>query len=110
MVPHLRIEELISIIVEDPNDEDGEIRVAVTAVPDEDKGERLIVVHKTLPKSVDEVLKELGAAHIPKLWLPSKDSFVEVETIPLLGTGKLDLKALKQLALDKFAAEPATGR
>lgn len=108
MVPHLRIEELLSSIVEDPNDEEGEIRIAVTSVPDEDKGERLIVVHKALHKSVDEILKELATADIPNLWLPSRDSFVEVETIPLLGTGKLDLKGLKQLALDKFAmaAEP----
>ncbi|MGE3317308.1 MAG: acyl-[ACP]--phospholipid O-acyltransferase, partial [Planctomycetaceae bacterium] len=84
MVPHLRIEELLSTIVEDPNDEEGEIRVAVTAVPDEDKGERLIVVHKALQKPVDEVLKELAASHIPNLWLPSRDSFLEVESIPLL--------------------------
>jgi acyl-[acyl-carrier-protein]-phospholipid O-acyltransferase/long-chain-fatty-acid--[acyl-carrier-protein] ligase len=109
MVPHLRIEELLASIIEDPNDEEGEIRVAVTSVPDEDKGERLIIVHKTLNQPVDEVLKKLGEQDIPNLWLPSRDSFVEVETIPLLGTGKLDLKGLKQLVLDKFCAEPASG-
>jgi len=101
MVPHIRIEEILTRIVEDPNDEEGEVRIAVTAVPDSDKGERLIVLHKPLTKSADEVLKELSEADIPNLWLPSADSFIEVPEIPVLGTGKLDLRALKQLALDK---------
>jgi acyl-[acyl-carrier-protein]-phospholipid O-acyltransferase / long-chain-fatty-acid--[acyl-carrier-protein] ligase len=101
MVPHIRIEELLTKIVEDPNDEEGDARIAVTAVPDPDKGERIIVLHKPLPKSVDEILKQLGEADIPNLWLPSADSFIEVPEIPILGTGKLDLKAVKELALAK---------
>jgi len=112
MVPHIRIEELLTKIVEDPNDEEGEgeALIAVTAVPDADKGERIIVLHKPLAKSVDQVLKELGETDIPNLWLPSVDSFIEVPEIPILGTGKLDLKAVKELALAKTAkgaAQPA---
>jgi acyl-[acyl-carrier-protein]-phospholipid O-acyltransferase/long-chain-fatty-acid--[acyl-carrier-protein] ligase len=113
MVPHIRIEELLTKIVEDPNDEEGEgeAQIAVTAVPDSDKGERIIVLHKPLNKSVDQVLKELGEADIPNLWLPSADSFIEVPEIPILGTGKLDLKAVKELALAKTGhgapAQPA---
>ena len=103
MVPHIRIEELLTQIVEDPNDEEGEVRIAVTAVPDPDKGERIIVLHKPLTKSVDEILKQLCEADIPNLWLPSADSFIEVPEIPILGTGKLDLKAVKELALAKTA-------
>ncbi|HET6323303.1 MAG TPA: acyl-[ACP]--phospholipid O-acyltransferase, partial [Planctomycetaceae bacterium] len=105
MVPHIRIEELLEKIVEDPTDEEaeGEAKIAVTAVPDADKGERIIVLHKPLGKSVDEILKQLGAADIPNLWLPSADSFIEVPEIPILGTGKLDLKAVKELALAKTA-------
>jgi acyl-[acyl-carrier-protein]-phospholipid O-acyltransferase / long-chain-fatty-acid--[acyl-carrier-protein] ligase len=104
MVPHIRIEEILTRIVEDPNDEEGEVRIAVTAVPDADKGERLIVLHKPLAKSADEILKELSKADIPNLWLPSADGFIEVPEIPVLGTGKLDLRALKQLALEKTAS------
>ncbi len=113
MVPHIRIEELLEKIVEDPSDEEaeGEAKIAVTAVPDSDKGERIIVLHKPLAKSVDQILKELGEAHIPNLWLPSADSFIEVPEIPILGTGKLDLKAVKELALAKTGhgapAQPA---
>jgi acyl-[acyl-carrier-protein]-phospholipid O-acyltransferase/long-chain-fatty-acid--[acyl-carrier-protein] ligase len=39
---------------------------------------------------------------LSNLWIPSPDSFLQVEAIPLLGTGKLDLKALKQVALEHF--------
>lgn len=105
MVPHIRIEEELAKIVDVPSSEDTEIKLAVTAVPDEKKGERLIVLHKKLAKTVDEVLKELGTRDLPNLWMPSADSFLEVESIPLLGTGKLDLKAVKDRALEAFAAK-----
>jgi acyl-[acyl-carrier-protein]-phospholipid O-acyltransferase / long-chain-fatty-acid--[acyl-carrier-protein] ligase len=106
MVPHIRLEELLTRIVEDPSDEEGEVRIAVTAVPDSDKGERLIVLHKHLTKTPDEILKELSSADVPNLWLPSADSFIEVPEIPVLGTGKLDLRAVKQLALEKTSNSP----
>jgi acyl-[acyl-carrier-protein]-phospholipid O-acyltransferase/long-chain-fatty-acid--[acyl-carrier-protein] ligase len=78
--------------------------VVVTAVPDEKKGERLIVVHRPLAKTVDQVLAELNSAGLPNLWVPSRDSFLEVADIPHLGTGKVDLKGLKTLALERFCA------
>jgi acyl-[acyl-carrier-protein]-phospholipid O-acyltransferase/long-chain-fatty-acid--[acyl-carrier-protein] ligase len=40
-------------------------------------------------------MKEAG---VPNLWLPARGSFYKVEAIPLLGTGKLDLKAVNELA------------
>ena len=102
MVPHIRIEAELARIVEDPDSEDPEVLVAVTAVPDAKKGERLIVLHKPLKKPVEKVIEELGDAGLPNLWLPSADSFCEVEQIPLLGTGKLDLKGLKEAAMERF--------
>lgn len=105
MVPHVRIEELLSRIVEDPDSGEPELRIAVTSVPDEKKGERLIVVHKPLKKSKEEILKELAATGIPNLWLPSSDCFLEVEDIPHLGTGKLDLRGLQELAKREFPAK-----
>jgi acyl-[acyl-carrier-protein]-phospholipid O-acyltransferase/long-chain-fatty-acid--[acyl-carrier-protein] ligase len=78
-----------------------DVILAVTSVPDEKKGERLIVLHKTLSPSVEEILKELGNCGLPNLWLPSRDSFIEVDAIPLLGTGKLDLKGVQQMALKR---------
>ncbi len=108
MVPHLKIEEQLNRIVETPDDDDPAILLAVTAVPHPTKGERLIVVHRPLQKSIDEIHRELSDSNLPNLWIPSRDSFLEVESIPILGTGKLDLKGLKQVALEHFATEPAT--
>jgi acyl-[acyl-carrier-protein]-phospholipid O-acyltransferase/long-chain-fatty-acid--[acyl-carrier-protein] ligase len=34
------------------------------------------------------------------LFIPSQDSFIKVEAIPILGTGKLDLRGLQQMAKD----------
>ena len=48
MVPHIRIEEELARIVDDPDDEEPNILIAVTSVPDAKKGEKLIVLHKPL--------------------------------------------------------------
>lgn len=99
MVPHIRIEEeLIRSIGDGGNSDDTEVRVAVSAVPDESKGERIIVLHKAMTKPIDAIQKDLSAAGLPNLWIPGADSFFEVEQIPLLGTGKLDLRGIKQKA------------
>jgi len=102
MVPHVKIEELLSEIVEDHEADEPEIQIAVTSVSDVKKGERLIVLHKKLAQTVEQVLDQLAQNDIPNLWLPSKDSFVEVSEIPLLGTGKLDLKGIKDKAGEVF--------
>ncbi|QEF98568.1 Bifunctional protein Aas [Stieleria maiorica] len=109
MVPHLKVEEEISKSIHHPasteqcgaaaNDEENALMVCVTAVPDSKKGERLVVLHRHLEKQVDEILADLKAAGLPNLFIPSRDSFFEVDQIPLLGTGKLDLKGAKDLAL-----------
>lgn len=101
MVPHLRIEECLSKICEDPANTDTGIQVAVTSVADAKKGERIIVLHKPLSKPVSQIIDELAREGLPNLWIPSTDSFIEVEEIPLLGTGKLDLRGMKQMALDR---------
>ncbi|MGH7194905.1 MAG: AMP-binding protein, partial [Candidatus Saccharimonadales bacterium] len=101
MVPHLKIEETIQRIVGAGEDE---LKVAVSAVPDARKGERLVVVHTPLEKSPEQICKELSQAGLPNLWIPSPDSFCEVREIPVLGTGKLDLKALQNLALERCGA------
>ena len=102
MVPHIRIEEELNKIIDVPGSDDTDIKLAVSSVPDAKKGERLIVIHKKLSKPVDAILKELGTCDLPNLWIPSADSFREVESIPLLGTGKLDLRAVKQQAMEAF--------
>ncbi|MEX2027510.1 MAG: acyl-[ACP]--phospholipid O-acyltransferase, partial [Pirellulaceae bacterium] len=103
MVPHIQIEELLCKSL--GGSEEAAPELAVTAVPDAKKGERLIVLHTKLTRSVDELRKGLSAAGLPNLFIPSADSFLEVDAIPILGTGKLDLRALKKLATEKVAEE-----
>ncbi len=102
MVPHLKVEEEIQRIL----GKDDELRAAVTAVPDEAKGERLIVLHLPLDKDPEQIRRELQSAGLPNLFIPGRDSFCQVEAIPVLGSGKLDLKAVKRLALQEFGERP----
>jgi acyl-[acyl-carrier-protein]-phospholipid O-acyltransferase/long-chain-fatty-acid--[acyl-carrier-protein] ligase len=102
MVPHIRIEEAIQKIL---GQEEGELSVVVTSVPDEKKGERLVVVHTKLAKPPEEICRELVAGGLPNLWIPDAGSFLEVEAIPVLGSGKIDLVAVANLAKTHFGGK-----
>lgn len=107
MVPHVKVEEVLRRIVDQQTSDEPELNVVVTAVPDPKKGERLIVVHKPFSRPLDEIVHELNASGLPNLWLPARDSFLEVPEIPHLGTGKVDLRRLKSLALEKISEKSA---
>jgi acyl-[acyl-carrier-protein]-phospholipid O-acyltransferase/long-chain-fatty-acid--[acyl-carrier-protein] ligase len=100
MVPHIKIEETLNRVL---GAGEEEIKAVVTAVPDDRKGERLVVLHTRLDRPSEQVCRDLAAAGLPNLWIPSADSFIEVKQIPVLGTGKLDLKGMKEVALQRFA-------
>jgi acyl-[acyl-carrier-protein]-phospholipid O-acyltransferase/long-chain-fatty-acid--[acyl-carrier-protein] ligase len=78
----------------------GPEAVAVTAVPDVKRGERIIVVYTDLTKPVEEVYQTLNSGSLPKLWIPSTRDFVKVETLPFLAVGKRDLRRLKEIAIE----------
>lgn len=101
MVPHMVVEEAICKLI--GGDEDA-VKAAVTAVNDPKKGERLIVVHAPMSQSPDEICKGLAQAGLPNLFIPSPDSFLQVEKVPVLGTGKVDLRAIQQTASEAFVA------
>ncbi len=105
MVPHIRIEEEINRIIEDPSDDEPGLQVAVTGVPDPKKGEKLVVLHTRPDKTPDEIIQQLSDRGLPNLWIPSADAFVEVDEIPVLGTGKLDLRRIREIALQHFGAD-----
>lgn len=109
MVPHILLEDEICKVLAgvhsntDKNTDDtavtgDEVKIAVAAVPDDRKGERLIVLHTQLTQTPEEVCKALHAAGLPNLWIPSPNDFHQIEAIPLLGTGKLDLRAVRETA------------
>jgi acyl-[acyl-carrier-protein]-phospholipid O-acyltransferase/long-chain-fatty-acid--[acyl-carrier-protein] ligase len=100
MVPHILVEDEVTKIIASrlQGDAECEMLVAVSSVPDERRGERLIVLYRQLPIPTEEVCKLLQQAGLPNLWIPSPRDFFQVESIPILGTGKLDLRAVKTLA------------
>ena len=98
MVPHGRVEEALHEAI----GADAQV-FAVTAVGDESKGERLAVLHTLDEGRVAEALRKVSAAGLPNLFLPRRDHFLKVDAIPILGTGKLDLRAIKQAAQEAFA-------
>jgi acyl-[acyl-carrier-protein]-phospholipid O-acyltransferase/long-chain-fatty-acid--[acyl-carrier-protein] ligase len=98
MVPHIQIEEELNKIV--GGDEDI-LKLAVCGVPDEKKGEKIIVLYTELPEEPDAIIKKLIAAGLPSIYIPSPDGFIKVDAIPILGTGKLDLRGLQNLAKEK---------
>jgi acyl-[acyl-carrier-protein]-phospholipid O-acyltransferase/long-chain-fatty-acid--[acyl-carrier-protein] ligase len=97
MVPHHGVESAIAEAAGV-----SEANVAVTAVPDPKRGERLAVLHTDLGVAPEEVCRRLNAAGLPKLWIPSPDAFVAVEAIPILGTGKVDLRRLREIATERL--------
>jgi len=93
MVPHLRVEDALHQALETT-----EPQLVVTSVPDEQKGEKLVVLHIELRVNVEEILKRLRDSGLPRLWLPRKENFFPIEAIPFLATGKLDLRRVKDTA------------
>ena len=110
MVPHIRVEESVEQAVRDLCADNGaevpdssERIAAVTSVPDESKGERLVVLHIQFSAEIQpvHVWEKLRALGLPNLWVPSKTAFHLVESFPVLGTGKLDLRQVKAIALKR---------
>jgi acyl-[acyl-carrier-protein]-phospholipid O-acyltransferase/long-chain-fatty-acid--[acyl-carrier-protein] ligase len=100
MVPHLTIEEAVNAEL---GAADGELMAVVTAVPDRAKGERLIVFHLPTSQQPRDIVKKLAERGLPNLWIPSADSFAAIDELPILGSGKLDLRALGTMAKERFA-------
>ena len=101
-VPFAAIEEALAALT--GGSEDGAPRAVVTAVPDEATGERLVVVHTTLELSPDELVKGLAEAGLPRLFIPAPVDFHQIDTMPLIGIGKVDLEAINSFARQAAAA------
>jgi acyl-[acyl-carrier-protein]-phospholipid O-acyltransferase/long-chain-fatty-acid--[acyl-carrier-protein] ligase len=93
MVPHETVEGKIREALKIGQDEQS---VAVMGVPDEAKGEALVLL-STVEIDAAALRLALNAIGIPNLWVPKK--ILRVEAIPTLASGKLDLKACRDLAL-----------
>jgi acyl-[acyl-carrier-protein]-phospholipid O-acyltransferase/long-chain-fatty-acid--[acyl-carrier-protein] ligase len=97
MVPHQKIEDELHGILGT-----HERTCVVTAVPDSSRGERLIVLHLPFDGvDVPHLLQKLSAKGLPNLWVPRERDFIQIPELPVLGSGKVDLKRVKDLALEK---------
>jgi acyl-[acyl-carrier-protein]-phospholipid O-acyltransferase/long-chain-fatty-acid--[acyl-carrier-protein] ligase len=105
MVPHIKVEDLLQELAGA-----SEQTFVVTAVPDEKKGERLVVLHTLEEEPLEECLQKLAKSDLPALWRPRPDQFLRIEKLPYLGTGKLDLRKARELAIEMKQGAPANSR
>ena len=94
MVPHIRIEDKLQEIAEIT-----EQVFAVTALPDEKKGERIIVISTLSEEKLAPVIEKFAQCDLPALWKPRANQFFHCQKpLPILGTGKIDLRGVKAIA------------
>ena len=93
MVPHIRIEDKLQEL-------SGvtEQVFAVTALPDEKKGERIVVISTLATEKLTPVIEKFAQCELPTLWKPRSSQFFHVDALPILGTGKIDLRGVRALA------------
>jgi acyl-[acyl-carrier-protein]-phospholipid O-acyltransferase/long-chain-fatty-acid--[acyl-carrier-protein] ligase len=93
MVPHETVEAAIRKVLGLSGEE---LAVAVAGIPDESKGEALVLL-STRELDFAALRSELSEQGLPNLWIPRR--WQRCEAIPQLASGKLDLRAIQQLAL-----------
>ena len=96
MVPHGTVEEAITKALGVSEDDDPVC--VVVGMEDEAKGERLILF-ASIDFDKEELRKDLAKAGLPNLWIPR--DVRKVDSIPLLPTGKLDLREIKKLVAER---------
>lgn len=93
MIPHESIEECITRIRNS-----AERDIVVSGRLDEKRGERLVVFYTADDLKPQEIISAMRAEKFPNLWIPKTDDFIKIDKIPFLGSGKLDLRALKEMS------------
>lgn len=94
MVPHQTVEQKI-IEAAGLRADAEQPQICVVGVPDETKGEALVLL-TSLPIDLKELRSKLLEMGLTNLWIPK--SIKKVDAIPVLATGKLDIQACQKLA------------
>ena len=95
MVPHGLVEEHLQTC------SGAEERAfVVCGVPDPRKGERLMVLTTLGDEALSGALAQLERLDLPALFIPRPDQFIQVDALPVLGTGKIDLRAARERCLE----------
>jgi len=95
MVPHGTIEQRITELF-GWEQTDGLV-AAITGIPDPSKGEALVLL-TTKDVTLEQLRTKLLESGLPNLWVPR--ILRKVDKIPMLGTGKTDLKGVRTLAIE----------
>lgn len=101
MVPHGTVEQ--KLVEAFSLDQSEGYALVVMGVPDPGKGEQLVLLTTSDAVTDESVKEKLNSAGVPNLWIPK--IVARVEKIPVLGTGKLDLKGCKDLASEAAKAK-----
>ncbi len=96
MVPHETVESHINKALS--YDSEDEKKIAVIGIPDEAKGEALVLLstEEMSDESVKSLRQKLLDLGVAALWIPKK--IIKVDSIPSLASGKLDIKGCEDLA------------
>ncbi|MHC4122564.1 MAG: acyl-[ACP]--phospholipid O-acyltransferase [Planctomycetota bacterium] len=94
MVPHIDVEQAYLQGLDT-----HEQVVAVTSVPDPKKGEELIVLHLDEAGSADKLHEIIAKSELPNIWKPRRSNYIRIESMPALGSGKIDIMKLRKIAL-----------
>jgi acyl-[acyl-carrier-protein]-phospholipid O-acyltransferase/long-chain-fatty-acid--[acyl-carrier-protein] ligase len=95
MVPHETVEHAIHAALGLPHE--GDRSIAITSVVDSQKGEALVLL-STVEFDQAELRSKLNDAGVPNLWIPR--TILQIEKIPVLATGKLDLRRCSEIAAE----------
>lgn len=93
MVSHLTIEEMCQKLLHQ-----NDPVVAVTSLPDEKKGEQIILLYVKDKVDPERLYEKLAETDLPKLYLPKRENIIGIDEIPRLGSGKTDIVRLRQIA------------
>ena len=93
MVPHETVEQKILLALKLGNE--GERTIVVTSIVDAQKGEALVLL-STIEFDQAGLRTQLHEGGVPNLWIPK--IILRVEQIPVLATGKLDLRRCSEIA------------
>lgn len=93
MVPHIAIEDVLHQALNSM-----EPVLTVTSAPHPKRGEQLIVLYTEAAGDAGKLRQIIKDSDLPNLWKPDRNAYHKVDALPLLGSGKLDMAALRTLA------------
>lgn len=95
IIPHTKIEEALHNAYNTQ-----ERRFVVTTIPSKDKGEQIAIVHTAPQEEIPKIIDQLSAQGFPNPFIPKAEDFIPIDSIPLLATGKINLRMVKRHATE----------